>query len=107
MTVTDQSQLSTDVSRDPGDYAPTDHFLRRFSPRHGHPVETRTNPAITATVIEECITNGVVADAGDGAHALTATVDGHDWRMIVHLAARPRELITAYVPGVHGSPGRH
>lgn len=92
------------VSRDPGDYSPTRHFLIRYRRECGPARETRTNPPITSDVIQTCITQGALDRDPGGRDRVrfVAEVDGFEWRLIGRITERgTNEVISAFVPGRH------
>lgn len=95
-------RASGEIPRDPAAARPTEHFLRRYSRAHGRASETRSDPPITGAVIRQCITDGVVSHGRDGAICYEADVGRHTWRLVVGFDPDP-VVITAYVPGVHGT----
>lgn len=94
-------------SREPADYAPTEHFLTRFSSVHGSSASTRICPEITGDVVETCIREGELLEGEGRCWRLEAEVGGYQWRLVVDI--RPDEdnrVCTALVPGVH-RPSHH
>lgn len=71
-----------DVSREPSDYRPVDHYLIRARSDYGTTSETRTDPPITPRVTRACITAGDVHDAHGDCKKFVAEVDGVEWELI-------------------------
>lgn len=84
--------LERQLSRDPSDYVPTDHFLirakRDFDPRG----ETRVCPPITPKVTRTCIAEGAVEPPRDGHVKFVAMVDEIEWHLAVYVDGADREL---------------
>lgn len=93
---------AANAPRDPSAISTTEHFLRRFSDKHGPEHETRRDPAITSNVIETCVREGAVRRGRGETVVYEATVDGHEWWLVVGFDGGASAL-TAYVPGVHGA----
>lgn len=92
--------------RTPAAIHPTEHFLRRFSNKHGTSSETRRNPAITGEVVEACIREGTISP-GEGRSLLyESVVDGYEWRLVVGFNDGAPVAVTAYVPSIHKTEGR-
>lgn len=96
------AESSDDVSRDPADYTPTDHFVIRARRSYGPITETRTDPPITADVIERCISEGETKRVRDGCVKFIDEVDGEEWHLVTH----GRKVLTAYAPAEH-EPEHH
>lgn len=71
-----------EVSRDPSDYRPVDHYLIRARRDFGPTSETRTNPPITPKVTRTCITEGRIEDAQGDCTKFIAEVEGCEWHLI-------------------------
>lgn len=92
--------------RDPGAFAPTEHYLERAKPEVGMWSRTRANPAITADIVETAIEEGTFEHAGGDdpdRYAYEHVVNGRRWRVIVIIdedrAGEPgatHDLLTAY-----------
>ena len=98
-----------DIPREPHDFAPTAHFLERYSDDHGRFTATRRNPPITPGVIATCIREGEFRSVrGPGRFEYVADVDGHEWHLYVGIdlsalstPGAKHDVLTAFVPGVH------
>lgn len=86
-----------EVSRDPSEYAPTDHYVIRTRREFGPRSETRTAPPITSEVTRTCIVEGRVERAQGGRIKFIATVGGVEWNLI----AENERVLTAYAPDRH------
>lgn len=84
--------LERQLSRDPSDYVPTDHFLIRAKRDFGPRGETRVCPPITPKVTRTCIAEGTVESACAGHVKFVAMVDEIEWHMVVHIDGADREL---------------
>lgn len=93
----DSDVVLGELSRNPSDYAPTDHFLIRARRSFGPITETRTSPSITVDVIETCFKEGEIKRARDGCVKFMAEVNGVEW----HLVAHEGRALTAYAPDHH------
>lgn len=87
----------SEISRDPSDYRPTDHFVIRSKREYGPADETRTDPLITPEVTRKCITNGHVIPARDDRKKFITMVGGYVW----HLVVLDDLVLTAYAPAEH------
>lgn len=86
-----------DVSREPSEYRPVDHYLIRARRDFGPTSETRSDPPITSRVTRACITAGDVRDAQGDCKKFVAEVDGVDWQLIFSGDL----VLTAYATGHH------
>lgn len=91
------------LSRDPADYAPTDHFVIRSQRCYGPISETRAAPPITGDVVETCITRGEVRSTGaeSGRFELVADVHGREWRLVIQTKDVGPNLVLTAISDAH------
>lgn len=93
----DDDVTENEVSREPSNYRPVDHYLIRARRDFGPTSDTRTDPPITPEVTRTCITEGRAEDAQDDCTRLIAEVRGVEWHMIIN----GELVLTAFAPHHH------